>query len=140
MREDILTGALEPGSRLTIEFLKRRYKIGAGPIREALWRLSAEAFVKSSSHRGFEVMNVFRDEHDILHGNGKSPKDTWGSPDWAKKKLFVSQGYRQMYHKGFALDDADRYGPALDLVKELHRRVEDYELAANQETADSPAE
>ena len=45
-----------------------------------------------------------------------------------------------MYHKGFALDDADRYGPALDLVKELHRRVEDYELAANQETADSPAE
>ncbi|MFM2442836.1 MAG: hypothetical protein RJB09_22 [Pseudomonadota bacterium] len=62
MREDILTGALEPGSRLTIEFLKRRYKIGAGPIREALWRLSAEAFVKSSSHRGFEVMNVFRDE------------------------------------------------------------------------------
>jgi len=89
---------------------------------------------------GLDPMNVFRDEHDILHGNGKSPKDTWGSPDWAKKKLFVSQGYRQMYHKGFALDDADRYGPALDLVKELHRRVEDYELAANQETADSPAE
>src|SRR4051794_36451912 len=62
MREDILSGALEPGARITIEFLKSRYNVGAGPIREALWRLSAEGFVKSSSHRGFEVMEVFRDE------------------------------------------------------------------------------
>ena len=62
IRDDVLSGALEPGRRVTIEFLKDRYDIGAGPIREALWRLCAEGLVRSSSHRGFEVMNVFRDE------------------------------------------------------------------------------
>lgn len=62
IREDILTGALEPGARITIEFLKNRYAVGASPIREALWRLCAERFVSSSTHRGFEVTNVFREE------------------------------------------------------------------------------
>ena len=62
IRDDVLAGRLEPGSRLTIESLRERYSIGASPIREALWRLSAEGLVKSSNHRGFEVMEVFRDE------------------------------------------------------------------------------
>ena len=62
IREDILTGALEPGARITIEFLKNRYVVGASPIREALWRLCAEGFVISSTNRGFEVTNVFREE------------------------------------------------------------------------------
>jgi DNA-binding GntR family transcriptional regulator len=62
LRADILSGGLAPGSRVTIEFLKNRYGAGASPIREALWRLSAEGLVKSSSHRGFEIMAVFRDE------------------------------------------------------------------------------
>ena len=35
-----------------------------------------------------------------------------------------------MYHKGFASDDADRYGPAIELVKELHRRIEEAEITA----------
>ncbi len=90
--------------------------------------------------KGEDPMNYFREDHEILHGSGKSPKETWAAPGWAKKKLFVSQGYRQMYHKGFALDDADRYGPAIDLVKELHRRVEEYEINENREPADAPAE
>jgi 5,5'-dehydrodivanillate O-demethylase len=34
-----------------------------------------------------------------------------------------------MYHKGFANDDADRYGPAIELVKELHRSIEEAEIA-----------
>ena len=34
-----------------------------------------------------------------------------------------------MYHKGFGNDDVDRYGPALELVKDLHRRIEAAELA-----------
>jgi len=32
--------------------------------------------------------------------------------------------YRALYHKGFGRDDVDRYGPALELVQELHRRIE----------------
>jgi 5,5'-dehydrodivanillate O-demethylase len=34
-----------------------------------------------------------------------------------------------MYHRGFFNDDADRYGPALELVKDLHRRIEEFETA-----------
>lgn len=79
---------------------------------------------------GRDPMNVFRGEPEtILHGSGMAP-DGWTSSDWAKQQLFLSQGYRKMYHKGFANDDADRYGPAIELVKELHRRIEEAELAA----------
>ena len=42
----------------------------------------------------------------------------------------MRQGYRTMYHKGFVLDDADRYGPAVPLVQELHRRIEAAQEAA----------
>jgi 5,5'-dehydrodivanillate O-demethylase len=34
-----------------------------------------------------------------------------------------------MYHKGFGSDDVDRYGPAIELVKDLHRRIEQAQLA-----------
>ena len=40
-----------------------------------------------------------------------------------------SAKYRRMYHKGFGSDDADRYGPAIELVKDLHRRIEAAQLA-----------
>jgi 5,5'-dehydrodivanillate O-demethylase len=38
--------------------------------------------------------------------------------------------YRRMYHKGYANDDADGYGPAIELVKDLHRRIEEHSLEA----------
>jgi 5,5'-dehydrodivanillate O-demethylase oxygenase subunit len=79
---------------------------------------------------GKDPMNFFRDDPGpMIHGTGTAP-DGWTSPDWAKQQLFLSQGFRKMYHKGFANDDADRYGPAIELVKELHRRIEEAEIAA----------
>lgn len=79
---------------------------------------------------GKDPMNVFRDDPgSMLHGSGSAP-DGWTSPDWAKQQLFLSQGFRKMYHKGFANDDADRYGPAIELVKELHQCIEEAEIAA----------
>jgi 5,5'-dehydrodivanillate O-demethylase oxygenase subunit len=87
---------------------------------------------------GKDPMNVFReDPGSMLHGSGKAP-DGWTAPDWAKQQLFMNQGYRKMYHKGFASDDADRYGPAIELVKELHRRIEEAEIAARGETRAAP--
>jgi 5,5'-dehydrodivanillate O-demethylase len=79
---------------------------------------------------GKDPMNVFRDDPGpMIHGSGSAP-DGWISPDWAKQQLFLSQGFRKMYHKGFANDDADRYGPAIELVKELHRNIEEAEIEA----------
>lgn len=73
--------------------------------------------------QGGDPMNVFREEgQDILHGSGFPPEE-WTAPDWAKRQLTMRQQYRTMYHKGFVTDDVDRYGPAVPLIQELHRRI-----------------
>jgi len=80
--------------------------------------------------RGELPMNVFPGKSpDVIYGSGTPPRE-WTAPDWATRKIALSQAFRKMYHKGFAIDDADRYGPAIDLAKELHRRIEEAEIAA----------
>ena len=80
--------------------------------------------------RGEAPMNFFPEgSPDIIYGCG-TPPEGWTAPDWATRNLALSQAFRKMYHKGFAIDDADRYGPAIELAKELHRRIEEAEIAA----------
>jgi 5,5'-dehydrodivanillate O-demethylase len=88
---------------------------------------------------GEDPMNFFREETGMLHGACMSPYDDWAAPDWATRKLFITQGFRKMFHKGFGNDDADRYGPAMELIKDLHRRVEEFEIAANANLQKQPA-
>ena len=80
--------------------------------------------------QGRDPMNVFReDPGGIMFGRGEPPV-WWNMPkEEQRRESGVSQDYRKLYHKGFAEDDADRYGPAVNLVKDLHRRIEEYELA-----------
>jgi 5,5'-dehydrodivanillate O-demethylase len=70
---------------------------------------------------GGDPMNVFRDPDklgDIVYGSGHPPTEQ-------ELSRFVGAGsYRTQYHKGFVVDDADRYGPAVPLIQELHRRIE----------------
>ncbi|WGF86717.1 GntR family transcriptional regulator [Marinivivus vitaminiproducens] len=58
LRADILQGALEPSSKLRIDFLCARYRAGGSPVREALNRLSSEGFVDREDQRGFFVAPV----------------------------------------------------------------------------------
>lgn len=55
IRRDILQGLLLPDTKLQIESVSERYRIGAVPVREALNRLSAEGLVERKSQRGFFV-------------------------------------------------------------------------------------
>lgn len=55
LREDILRGQLEPGSKLRIEFVSERYEAGHSPVREALNRLSSDGLVDRRDQRGFYV-------------------------------------------------------------------------------------
>lgn len=55
LREDIVSGALAAGLKLRIEMLKDRYEIGAGPLREALARLSGDHLVTLLGQRGCVV-------------------------------------------------------------------------------------
>ncbi|MFP3987456.1 GntR family transcriptional regulator [Streptomyces sp. E11-3] len=55
IREDIVSGVLERGSRLTEELLARRYGVSRVPVREALRTLEAEGFVRTRRHAGAQV-------------------------------------------------------------------------------------
>ncbi|MFI0982822.1 GntR family transcriptional regulator [Streptomyces sp. NPDC021093] len=52
IRDDIVSGALPRGSRLTEELLARRYGVSRVPVREALRTLQAEGFVTTRRHAG----------------------------------------------------------------------------------------
>jgi GntR family transcriptional regulator, carbon starvation induced regulator len=66
LRSDILAGAIEPGSKLKIESLQRRYGFSSSPLREALSRLVAEEIVTVDERRGFRAAPVSQDDlHDI---------------------------------------------------------------------------
>ena len=68
IRDDIAHGKFAPGSKLRIEALKDAYGFGATPLREALYRLSAEGFVTVQGQRGFRVADIsVEDLEDITN-------------------------------------------------------------------------
>lgn len=62
IRRDILLGIFAPGTNLRFADLRKRYDIGASPLREALFRLSSEHLVLQESNRGFRVPQLSRSE------------------------------------------------------------------------------
>jgi len=62
LRDDIIEGDLEPGSRLGVERLRERYGVGSSTIREALSLLIADALVTAEGQRGFTVSPVSVDD------------------------------------------------------------------------------
>ena len=58
LREDILTGRLQPGSRLIESDLTARFAVSRGPVREALRRLSADGLIEHWPHRGAIVRRL----------------------------------------------------------------------------------
>jgi len=61
LRQDIVSGALEPGAWLKTESLAERYGVSANPVREALWRLQGEGFVVANPNQGARVRVVDED-------------------------------------------------------------------------------
>ena len=56
LRDEIKSGALEPGTTLRQRDIAERYGVSPTPVREALSRLEAEGFVTASLHRGATVV------------------------------------------------------------------------------------
>lgn len=57
LRTDILMGVYEPGSKLKMEQLKKRYSSGVNVLRESLVRLAGEGLVEAEEQKGFRVSN-----------------------------------------------------------------------------------
>jgi DNA-binding GntR family transcriptional regulator len=62
LREDLLSGRLEPSRKLQMRFLTDLYQTGQTPLREALNRLTADGLVESRDQRGFYVADISRSE------------------------------------------------------------------------------
>lgn len=60
LRERIMSGELEPGSRLIERDLVERYEVGRGTVRAALQRLEHEGLVTVEIHRGAFVRQLDR--------------------------------------------------------------------------------
>ncbi|MEM8552269.1 MAG: GntR family transcriptional regulator [Pseudomonadota bacterium] len=66
IRDDIMSARLTPGTKLRLDTLAARYKIGAVPVREALNRLTSAGFVEYRSQRGFFVAGLSLDDLEEL--------------------------------------------------------------------------
>jgi len=66
MRADIISGNLEPASKLKVAELRRRYDAGASPIREALSLLTSDNLVERLDQRGFRVVEASTKEFEEL--------------------------------------------------------------------------
>ena len=58
LRQDIILGALPPGSKLKLEALSRCYGVSVNTMRETLSRLSADGLVVAEEQKGFAVLPV----------------------------------------------------------------------------------
>ncbi|MEO5807463.1 GntR family transcriptional regulator [Devosia sp.] len=58
IREDIISGRLEPSARLKIADLAERYGTSTNPVREALQLLRGEGFVIIEANRGARVVAI----------------------------------------------------------------------------------
>lgn len=68
--------------------------------------------------RGGTPINVFSESPAMLVTESPATEESAAAREQAMR-------YRGLYHRGFGTDDADRYGPIFEQVKELHRRIEE---------------
>jgi GntR family transcriptional regulator, carbon starvation induced regulator len=62
IRRDIISGALEPGTKLAVESLRERYGVGSSTVREALSLLIPDGLVTARGQRGFTVSPISIDD------------------------------------------------------------------------------
>ncbi len=62
LRDEILSGALRPDTKINLRGLCERFGVAFSPVREALNRLSSQNLVRQTDRRGFKVSPVSLDE------------------------------------------------------------------------------
>ena len=89
IRADIISGDLEPGSKLAVEHIRKRYGVGSSTIREALSLLLPDGLVTARGQRGFAVSPIsIEDLQDLsntrilLETNALRESIRVGGDDW----------------------------------------------------------
>ncbi len=66
IREMVLAGEIEPGSKIQIDVLRSKLGIGASPVREALSILSSEQLITRTEQRGFRAAEISAQDFSTL--------------------------------------------------------------------------
>jgi DNA-binding GntR family transcriptional regulator len=66
LKSSVLSGHLNPGERLTEEYLAKKLGVSRTPVREALHKLESEGLIKPLETRGFIVYRDSKDEVEEL--------------------------------------------------------------------------
>ncbi len=124
MHRDILSGELEPDSKLRLQGLQERYGLGMSPIREALMLLSREGLVSNEGQRGFRVAPVSAEDlRDIVYARTHietillTESISHGDADWGAE---ISAAFYKLTHEPVptSLDDV----AGMDAWEAAHRR------------------
>lgn len=122
LKEQILDGALKPGTRLNIDALSADLSVSSSPIREALARLEAERLIVSELYSGYSVaptpapayLNQVLDFRILLEGAcariGAERRDASVTEELKKTFAVMSKthklGARYQQYRKFVLADA----------------------------------
>jgi GntR family transcriptional regulator, carbon starvation induced regulator len=115
LREDIMTGVLEPGRKLKFCALSGVYGAGVGTLREALHKLTADGLVEAEERRGFTVEQLSAEQLSdacsiriLLEEEGLRRSIRMGNIEW---EVGVLGTFRRLEHLS---DIADKNAHALD--------------------------
>ncbi|WP_445304353.1 GntR family transcriptional regulator [Neorhizobium sp. SOG26] len=104
IRQDIISGALPPGSKIKLEQARARYSASVSTLREILNRLVADGLVVAEGQRGFEVSPVSKknlielgDLRLLLEGHAISLSFEAGDLDWEARVVAA-------HHKLWAIE------------------------------------
>lgn len=89
MRQEIVTGAIAPGTKLRAEDIRTNYNIGASTMREVLSKLAADTLVTTIGQRGFYVSPISYEDflavaelRKLLELHGLMASIEKGGEDW----------------------------------------------------------
>lgn len=125
LREMILTGAIEGGTRLRQRDLATQFNVSATPVREALARLEAQGLVLTDAHKGATVVTGHfgsSDENYQIRGALEGLGARLASASITDEEL---EELEAIHERFAALDPEDPSRPALN--REFHFRI--YEAA-----------
>ncbi len=132
LRRDIVSGALEPDTKLKLRVLKERYGIGGSPMREALAQLVAQGLVQQLSQKGFRVPPVsaahlleITHARQLVEVEAVKLAIAHGGPDWEDEIVTSYHLLERLYHR---LRGAER--PDVNEFEVRHQRFHRALIAA----------
>lgn len=128
LRQQLLTGKLEPGTPLRLESLKRDLGIGFTPLREALMRLSSEGLVEVEDIRGFRAAPAtLIDMEDIMlsraHIEAVALKESIATGDVEWEAAIVANFHRMSRHSAKDSQTGLVSGPWAEAHRDFHHSL-----------------